>query len=119
MIDDGDNIIDDIRKYISNNSININAQNENGTTFLGFAVDNNKIQITKLLIEEFGANINLCDDMGYTPLHCAVMNDNIEIIELLLKNGANVNAKSFDDNEVPSDLTDSPHIKQLLLKSTF
>ena len=32
----------------------------------------------------------------------------------LLKNGANVNAKSIDDDELPSDLTDSPEIKQLL-----
>jgi len=110
--------LNEIKLYIETNKININKQNENGTTFLCFAVDNNNYNLSKLLIEEFNANIDLSDDMGYTPLHCAAMNKNKEIIELLIRHNANINAKSYDDNETPYDLLeedDDNDIKQLLL----
>ena len=107
----------EIISYIETNNISINCQNENGTTFLNFAVDNDKYELSKILIEKFSANINLCDDMGYTPLHSAVINENIQIIKLLLNHGADIYAKSYDDNETPSDLTENVKIKQLLLSS--
>eukprot|EP01083_Nonionella_stella_P145332 455178_1 len=106
--------LEEIKKYIESNKININKQNENGTTFLNFAVDNDKYELSKVLIQEFDANVNLCDDMGYTALHSAAMNGNKEIIALLLENGADVNAKSLDDEETPADLAESDEIKQLL-----
>eukprot|EP01084_Bolivina_argentea_P065232 118917_1 len=109
--------LNEIKDYILEHKIDINKQNENGTTFLNFAVDNDKYELTKLLINKFNANVNLGDDMGYTPLHCAAMSGNKQVIKLLIENGANINAKSNDDDEIPADLAESDHIKQMLTTS--
>ena len=106
--------ISEITQYISEHKIDINKQNENGTTFLNFAVDNDRFELSKVLISQFNADVNLADDMGYTALHCAAMNGNQKIIHLLLQNGADINAKSFEDEETAFDLAETDEIRQLL-----
>jgi len=103
-----------LRAHLKAQRIDINKQSKDtGTTFLCFAVDNGRLELAQLLIEEFGAAVNVADDMGYTPLHCAAMNEDTEMIELLKECGADLSAKS-EDEETPRDMTESAAIKQLL-----
>jgi ankyrin repeat protein len=48
---------------------------------------------------KYGARINEKDNRGFAPLHYAVTNSDSGMIELLIKEGANVNEKTADDNE--------------------
>jgi len=117
-----------IKSYIETHDVDIDAQNENGTTFLNLAVDNDQYELSKLLIETFGADVNKADDMGYSPLHSAALNGNAQIIQLLLQHGADKTAKSCDeeedddgqDGETPYDLAQDldDDIKQLLITTT-
>eukprot|EP01084_Bolivina_argentea_P235737 396578_1 len=59
LTQDDDVNINEIKKYIETNKININKQNENGTTFLNFAADNEKYHVCKLLIQQFKVDVNL------------------------------------------------------------
>eukprot|EP00485_Elphidium_margaritaceum_P009061 CAMPEP_0202686562 /NCGR_PEP_ID=MMETSP1385-20130828/2311_1 /ASSEMBLY_ACC=CAM_ASM_000861 /TAXON_ID=933848 /ORGANISM="Elphidium margaritaceum" /LENGTH=274 /DNA_ID=CAMNT_0049341159 /DNA_START=213 /DNA_END=1033 /DNA_ORIENTATION=- len=105
--------LDAIRTYIEGNQIDINKHNENNTTFLHLAVDNEHYELTRLLVQHFKADTNVCDDMGYTPLHCSAMNDDERIIQLLLEHGADKTITSLD-GESAADLAESEQTKQLL-----
>ena len=61
---------------------------------LHIAVENNNLEITKMLIEN-KININITDKYFNTPLHISTKNDNIEISKLLLDNGARQNIPNF------------------------
>jgi ankyrin repeat protein len=79
------------KKHLGDGS-DVNAQNESGTTPLGWAVYYGYKELIELLIAE-GADVN-ANSNGRTPLHCAVLTDRLEATELLIEKGANVNAGS-------------------------
>ncbi len=59
-----------------------------------YAVDNQNLEITKLLLES-GADPNIFDTRGGTALQYACYYDNFDIIKLLVEYKANVNAHSL------------------------
>lgn len=63
--------------------INIDYQDDRGSTFLHYAV---LLQSPRILVTllDLGANANLQDDKGSTPLHVAVDTRNVRAVELLL-----------------------------------
>lgn len=71
-------------------SVDVNGHNTEGLTALHLTVQQNSIELTKLLLES-GAHINCMSEEGYTPLHMACKGNNRELMELLLSNGAKVN----------------------------
>ncbi|KAJ3641462.1 hypothetical protein Zmor_027969 [Zophobas morio] len=85
----------DVIKLLIKKGIDVNAQNENGTTALQLACGNGDLEITKMLFE-FGACINIVDKQNHTALNYAsnLSTDNRNIIKLLIKKGINVNAES-------------------------
>ncbi|XP_063912691.1 ankyrin-3-like [Zophobas morio] len=85
----------DIIKLLIKKGIEVNAQNENGTTSLQLACGNGDLEITKMLLE-FGACINIVDKQNHTALNYAskLSTDNRSIIKLLIKKGINVSAES-------------------------
>jgi len=104
-----------IKGFITSHNVDLNKQNENGMTFLNFAVDNSHSELVKMLIEEFKADVNIRDDMGYTPLHSAAMSGDTELASYLIAHGADKGAKSTDDDEeTPLDLAESEEMKELL-----
>ena len=51
---------------------------------------------------------------GWTALHWAAKRNHKQVVSFLLQNGANPSIRSFK-NELPSDVTQSEEVKQLLL----
>ena len=71
----------------------VNTQMKNGNTPLMLAVNNNNIEVVKLLISK-GADVNAIDEFDRSALFFAVSNDNIGIAKVLINNGADVNIES-------------------------
>ena len=79
----------------------VNAENNNGWTPLGYAAEENAAAVAKLLIDN-GAEVNAKTEYGTTPLHVAAYHNAAEVAKLLIANGAEVNAKD-EDGETPLD----------------
>jgi len=104
-----------IEGFIRTNQCDLDKQNENGTTFLNFAVDNGHLDLVRILVEDFGADVNIADNCGFTPLHSAAMSGNAEMVSFLIDCGADKGAKSTDsDEETPFDLAEDADIQKLL-----
>jgi len=71
-------------KKILENDINLGERSVLGKTYLHIAIQKNKLDIAKLLIDA-GADTCAENDFGYTPLDCA---ETDEMKTLLLDNGA-------------------------------
>ncbi|WP_342273365.1 ankyrin repeat domain-containing protein [Spiroplasma endosymbiont of Acasis viretata] len=81
-----------------NENFKIDSNIEDKETFcspLYYAVNNNNIEIVKLLLEN-DADINEQDINGSTPLHWAIECNNIEIVKLLLENDADINEQDIN-----------------------
>jgi len=81
-------------------------------TDLTFAIKNNNNECAKLLINE--STVNQYNAAMETPLSAALYARNNEMIEYLIKNGADVNKKSFKDTLPLSETSDIKAIKLLL-----
>lgn len=92
-INDGE--ITEIDKLISLGADIEFIEKEKKYTPLMFALDKNKEEIAKILIEN-GANINVKDNTGITPLMQASVKEFVEIVKLLLEKGADKNAKEMN-----------------------
>ena len=91
-----------IVKQLINRGANINAvTNDEKLTPLMLACKNKNVSVVNCLLQN-GANVVLTSDNGWTALHFVVdeFNDSSEILRSLLNNGADVNARSID-NETP------------------
>ena len=80
---------------------NVNRKNNNGATLLYFAVDRNKIDFVKLLLE-MGANTNICCELeqNKSPLYQSIMNRNYDIFRLLIKYYADYNHKIKNNESI-------------------
>lgn len=89
-----ENDIEAIKNAIKN-GVDVNLQDQYGSTALILASCYDYEEIVKLLIEN-GADINLYDDEGNTGLILASCRGHDRIVKLLLKNGANINLQDND-----------------------
>jgi ankyrin repeat protein len=104
-----DGIIEDVKRLVKENGVDVNSKDESGRTPLHhvakFSWRGNKnipnaIQIIRFLVSE-GANVNAENKDGETPLHEAVKGSHeleeipkvLEITEFLLSVGADINAE--------------------------
>ena len=69
---------------------------ENGSSFLHFAVQGGHIHIVKFLLDK-GADIEKKTRTGSIALHRASREGQIELVKLLLDKGANINAQNKDE----------------------
>ncbi|KAL3936424.1 MAG: hypothetical protein SGBAC_008253 [Bacillariaceae sp.] len=60
-----------------------------------------KYEFAQELIKK-GALINMADSDGFNPLHHAILQSNLESTELLLRNGADVDAKTENEQSISS-----------------
>ena len=100
-------------------NIRINDADENGDTALMYAVQNNNIELVRLLLEN-GADVNIENEQAETALHYAAEQQvNLQILELLLNRGADPNSKDFIGN-TPLHISIQNHnlpLCQLLLQN--
>lgn len=92
--------------FLKNNGADINAESANKTTALYHAVEENHVDMVKLLLE-WGANTAVINKSAiehkFTPLHVACKNGSQEIVKLLLENKVEVNAQAWH-NKTPLHL---------------
>lgn len=81
-------------KYLIQQKVTVNAQNNEGKTALHYAASSNYDQAVNLLLEK-GACIDTPTKIGWTALHYACLENREKIVDTLLKNGANVNAQAI------------------------
>lgn len=77
-------------KHLIKNLSNINYKDRNGMTYLSLAVQQYKVEVVKLLLEN-GADPNIEDNLGVPPLSYVFLKqteNTSEIVELLLQYGA-------------------------------
>lgn len=106
---DGEHIVVDIRdaimgyniicfrEYYKKNSCGSNKKIDNKSYPLHFAIENNKPEIAKYLIDN-GADINVKDAFGCTALSKAISYCNNHLIDYLIEKGADVNLASKNKN---------------------
>jgi ankyrin repeat protein len=82
----------DCVKLLIKHTKRIDAQENEGETPLMISVEDNAINIARLLVEA-GANIHIKSKYGY-PLHRAIAVNSLEMTELLLENEASLNELS-------------------------
>ncbi|OBZ89101.1 Dilute domain-containing protein C25B8.08 [Choanephora cucurbitarum] len=85
--------VEKLNEYLNEELIDIDGQDEDGTTALIYAACFGKHEIAQALIVA-GAKINSQDARGWTPLMWATTNGHEKIVKLLLENGASAQTKS-------------------------
>ncbi|MFP3033743.1 MAG: ankyrin repeat domain-containing protein [Wolbachia sp.] len=94
--------------------INVDTKDEDGRTLLYWAVNKDRLNIIKYLVEEKKANVNAKDKDGKTSLHWAAeYNDTPEIVQLLIEKGTDINAKD-KSGKTPLDLASEEDVKDFL-----
>ena len=87
-----------LSKIISKNPFWINSKDDNGDTFLSYAIKRNNQEIIDLIISLPLLDINYKDNNDNTYLHLAVICKNIQLIKQLLKKRILINTKNKDGN---------------------
>lgn len=94
-----------------NKDVDINKTNGLTETSLELAIEKNKVEVVKLLLER-GAQTTVPEGV-WTPLHQASSRGHVEIVKLLLKKGADINAKN-NEGKTAIEVTKSEEIKKIL-----
>ena len=87
-----------LSKIISKNPFLINSKDDNGDTFLSYAIKRNNQEIINLIIPLPLLDINYKDNNDNTYLHLAVICQNIELIKKLIEKRILINARNKDGN---------------------
>lgn len=108
-----------IAEQLLKQGVPINAKNNQGSTFLHYAVINQHAQLAHLALK-YGAHINVQDHDGITPLMNAIIAGNLPIIQLLCAHGADITI-SDNENQTALDYANNAlqadhSLKSLLIK---
>ena len=87
-----------LSKIISKNPFLINSKDDNGDTFLSYAIKRNNQEIINLIIPLPLLDINYKDNNDNTYLHLAVICQNIELIKKLIEKRILINSRNKDGN---------------------
>ena len=85
-------------QLLSKNPLMINAKDENGDTFLSYAIKRNNQGIINLLMSSPLLDLNYKDNNNNTYLHLAVICQNFELIKILMKKDIEKNPKNREGN---------------------
>ena len=92
----------EVAKYLIESGADLKVKDNYGYDVLIHAIEKHQIEIMKLLIDK-GADVDSRDIQGniplFPPLYYAIGGKFTEGVKLLLKNGANVYAKTNEDNQ--------------------
>ena len=109
-----------IIKELLDHGADSDGKNDNKVTPMLRALQHNRIDIAKILLE-YNADVNIpCYFVGHTALHQMALRGDLEAVEFLLQNGAHVDKAGnenvtplFECLNIPKDLI---YIAQTLLK---
>lgn len=107
-------MISDLEKQVADGK-DLNSADENGVTQLHIASANGYLSVVKFLLKH-GVNVNICDKDLWRPLHgaaCWGSEQHSKVVELLVEAGANMNAKTVNDETI-FDLCDNSELLEKL-----
>lgn len=87
---------EEVKEYVRNNQVDINAQDQMGFSYLHCAVTEKNDDIIDFLLDE-GININIQDEYGKTPLVLALLQydkSNEHIVRHLIARGADMSIRT-------------------------
>ncbi|XP_013856222.1 acyl-CoA-binding domain-containing protein 6 [Austrofundulus limnaeus] len=111
-----ENNIENVRKAISSQKVDVNTKDEEGRALLHWACDRGHKELVSLLLQH-KADINCQDNEGQTALHYASACEFADIVELLLDSGADPFIKDMEGS-LPEEVTESSAISSLLRQYT-
>lgn len=79
----------DLVKKLTSQSVNLESKDKKGETALFYAVDQNKINIAKFLIQN-KADVNIWNANGKPLVHSAIANNQSDLIQLMITYGLDV-----------------------------
>ena len=91
------NMMGIIEYFVKNDANIINDIDNDGGTYLHYAVSRDMPQVVKVLIK-LGFDPNAKSNHNETPLHVAVMRGNQTLADILLEHGANIDAQQFSED---------------------
>ena len=88
-------IIEDVRHFIEQKDVNINAKNNDGVTALHYAAAYNpNVNVSEYLVSK-GADINAKNNDGGTAFYFAVLyKSSIDVLKYLISQGADINIRN-------------------------
>lgn len=96
--------IDEVKKFLADNSTDVNQKDDRGMTALHHAVEQRNQSIVEELLSHSGEgkklDINAMNNYNRTALFDAFMYSNHAMIELLIKHGANINIQNKDGRTI-------------------
>ena len=102
--------VQDVKYFIEQEGVDVNAKGNGGVTALDNAsFKNHDIEVLKYLVEK-GASVNTRDDDDHTPLHHAAWYNSVDAVKYLVEKGANVNAR---DNSRRTPLHHAAHTNSI------
>ena len=91
------NFLLNLPNRLDSQSIDVNAQNENGKSALFYAVSKGNVEMVKLLLERKDIDLKARDKYGRTLLHSSISlksaKNAVTIIDMLIKKGISVNCQ--------------------------
>lgn len=103
-------MISDLEKQVADGK-DLNSADDSGVTPLHIAAANGYLSAVKFLLKH-GVNVNVCDNDLWRPLHgvaCWGNEQHSKVVELLVEAGADMNAKTVNDETV-FDLCDNSEL---------
>ena len=91
-----DDLLDVVQRLIELN-VDVNIQDNHGSTALNIASEYNRIDIVNAILEYDDKSINVIDNDGDTPLICASWKNNTPVIKALVEHNADINIKNKDN----------------------
>jgi len=88
--------------------VNVNGQDERGSTALHMASANGHVEAMKLLLAA-GASVDLCNAEGNSPLHWACSNGRGEAVRLLMEHKAEPSKLNAFERTPVDDALDAGH----------
>ena len=88
-----------IRRMLNKKDFELEQHDENGQPPLHVAIQEQKEDIAKLLLEH-GASVESVGFHKWTPLQIAASVGNVRLVNLCLKHGADIHSRSFSDQTV-------------------
>jgi ankyrin repeat protein len=98
----------------------VNKPDKDGETPLFYAINDNSLGASELLVKTRKADVEWKNNRGQTPLFIAITGERIPILKMLIKAGANINSRDSYGNTpffYVSQLTNPIEVGDLLLAS--